>query len=81
MTDAVIGWDEKRPPASHYVMASYEVMDPLRLMKTCRHGCCVDAGFGPQMLPRYWRDATQAEIDDCWWVKKDRERQARKEDK
>jgi hypothetical protein len=33
------------------------------------------------MLPRYWRDATQAEIDDCWWVKKDRERQARKDDK
>ena len=61
--EMVIGWKEKRPPIKHWIMASYEVLEPLKLFRTCKHGCCVDQGFGPQILPSYWRDATEAEIE------------------
>lgn len=74
MDDIVVAWSERRPLPREFVMASYSVMEPLKVMRVCRSGCCVDAGFGPQMLPSYWRAATTQEIGDCWWVQKDRAR-------
>lgn len=56
-------WAEEAPPRSHFVMATYGVMEPLTLYRTCKHGCCVDDGIcGPMALPRYWRNATPEEI-------------------
>ena len=50
-------------PAGAEIMASYKVIDdPLRRAKVCKYGCCMDMGFGPQMLPRYWRWAEPDEI-------------------
>jgi hypothetical protein len=65
----VVAWSEKRPPRQHWVMASYGVMEPLRLSRTCKHGCCVDQGFGPMVLPLYWRDATPEEVTRGSWLK------------
>jgi hypothetical protein len=56
-------WRERAPPPSHFVMASYSVMEPLRLFKTCKRGCCVYDNMGDCcLLPRYWREATDTEI-------------------
>lgn len=55
-------WNEKTPPRSHWVAAQYSVLEPVQIVKTCRHGCCVHGLFGSQTLPRYWRDATHEEV-------------------
>lgn len=57
----VIGWAEKRPPRNHWVMASWNILSPLRPVKTCRHGCCVSDEIASMTLPLYWRDLTPCE--------------------
>lgn len=57
-------WNEEAPPRQTWVTARYSVMGPDYIVKTCKHGCCVmDPGIGSMTLPRYWRLATDAEIE------------------
>lgn len=58
----MFAWSEKTPPRNHWVAAQYGVLEPVQIVKTCRHGCCVHSMFGTMVLPRYWRDATAEEI-------------------
>lgn len=65
----MFAWSEKTPPRCHWVAAQYGVLEPVQIVKTCRHGCCVHGMFGTMALPRYWRDATLEEIvktQDAW---------------
>ena len=56
-------WEDIKPPIDTYVMASYGVMDELKLVKTCRRGCCIYSDGFSMLLPRYWRLATENEIE------------------
>ena len=56
-------WTEQAPPRQTWVAARYGIAEPDLIVKTCKHGCCVqDPGFGSLVLPRYWRLATEAEV-------------------
>ena len=49
-------WRTVAPPPNTVVLARYNDLKdekPLRV-RTCRRGCCVDAGFGSMRLPRWW---------------------------
>lgn len=56
-------WKDEPPPRTSFVVAKYEFSGPEELVKTCRRGCCVNAGFGPMRLPKFWRAPTDLEID------------------
>lgn len=59
-------WNESAPPIDTWVMASYGVMDKLRIVKTCKNGCCVySPSSGNLILPSLWRLATEKEIEDA----------------
>jgi hypothetical protein len=57
-------WNVVTPERNVYVMAAYSLDEKLRLVKTCKHGCCV---YDPYImdnliLPRYWRLPTEQEL-------------------
>ena len=59
----LFGWNEKIPPRQTWVAASWSVLEPLQVVKTCKQGCCViHPMFGSMTLPKYYRLATEAEI-------------------
>lgn len=49
-------WRSVPPPPSTIVLARWDenVEERPKRVKTCKHGCCVDAGFGSLILPRWW---------------------------
>jgi hypothetical protein len=49
-------WRTIPPPPGTIVLARYDDLKdekPIRV-RTCRRGCCIDAGFGSMKLPRWW---------------------------
>jgi hypothetical protein len=53
-------WRVVLPPKDVFVWVKYSKMETPQLAKTCKNGCCVDVGFGPMVLPNFWR-ATSSE--------------------
>ena len=49
-------WRSNPPPALTVVVARWDenrTETPWRV-RTCKHGCCVNGGFGAMVLPRWW---------------------------
>lgn len=64
----IFKWSKTPPPKSTWVWASYE-NDDWQIVKTCKHGCCVQSLFGSMMLPSIWYLATEDEGNkeqDVW---------------
>lgn len=55
-------WRTIRPPTSTWVLGLYSGDDERpRLGKTCKHGCCWNAGYGSMVLPSWWSPITEEE--------------------
>ena len=66
MRYGICAWEERIPPREAYVAASWSVLEPLQIVKTCKHGCCViHPIFGRLTLPKYYRPATEVEIAEA----------------
>ena len=48
-------WHDDPPPRNTIVLATYSLSEPWRRTRTCKHGCCVDQGFGSMVLPNFWK--------------------------
>ncbi len=55
-------WRENPPPRDTWVWAKYSLTrDQWQLVKSCKRGCCVYKYGETMFLPKYWREATEAE--------------------
>lgn len=55
-------WFMEKPPRDTWVWAAYSLEKAdWQIVKTCRHGCCVQTLFGSMVLPNFWRLATAEE--------------------
>lgn len=59
------GWmlwkDTSKPNLDMFVWIRYGKEDAPQLAKVCKHGCCINVGFGPMVLPKYWKHCTLEE--------------------
>lgn len=54
-TDAIWrNWRSVHPPRFTVVIGRYEGRDEAIRCRTCKHGCCINAGMGAQLLPDWW---------------------------
>ena len=55
-------WRVVLPPKDVFVWIKYSKLETPRLAKTCKHGCCVDVGFGPMVLPNFWKASSPEDM-------------------
>jgi len=49
-------WYVEPPPRDAIVLYKYSLDDEWQRCKTCKRGCCMDAGMGSQVLPNFWKE-------------------------
>jgi hypothetical protein len=63
ITERFEEWAKLPPALGTWIAFKYQPTGVIRVGKTCRQGCCINSSGSNLIIAKYWRFATQAEID------------------